>query len=74
MSNFGEAGNLVIGGKHIDTREESLPTLEGSKDQGSIIMQTATLGYFFSSNNLLRYSSKALISLVILSLLSDLAQ
>jgi len=42
MSNFGEAGNLIIGGKHIDTREESLPTLRDSKDQGSIIMIIAT--------------------------------
>ena len=38
MSNFGEPGNLVIGGKHYDTRLGR----EEKKDQGSIIMLLAT--------------------------------
>lgn len=38
MSNFGEAGNLVIGGKHYDTRMGR----EGEQDKGSIIIVMAT--------------------------------
>lgn len=39
MSNFGAAGNLVIGGKHYDTRK---CMEECQKDKGSIIMILAT--------------------------------
>ena len=39
MSNFGAAGNLVIGGKHYDTR---LAKMEPARDTGSIIIVLAT--------------------------------
>lgn len=39
MSNFGEAGNLVIGGRHIDTRK---CTAGCKRDTGSIIIVLAT--------------------------------
>ena len=44
MSNFGEAGNLVIGGVHYDTAKcKGAPlTAEEKKDKGSIIMLLAT--------------------------------
>ena len=38
MANFGAAGNLVIGGRHYDTRKGR----EERKDEGSIIMLLAT--------------------------------
>ena len=47
MSNFGSPGNLVIGGKHYDTRKCSQAVTENEKkeekkDKGSVIMIIAT--------------------------------
>ncbi|MCQ2547399.1 MAG: P1 family peptidase [Clostridia bacterium] len=56
MSNFGEAGNLVIGGKHYDTK------LCNDKDKGSIIMIIAT-DIPLSERQLKRVSKRALVAL-----------
>lgn len=59
MSNFGCAGNLVIGGKHYDTSKYSqFP----EKDDGSIIMLIAT-DIPLSERQLKRVSKRAMISL-----------
>ena len=59
MSNFGSAGNLVIGGKHYDTSKYSqFP----EKDEGSIIMLIAT-DIPLSERQLKRVSKRAMISL-----------
>ena len=55
MSNFGGAGNLVIGGKHYDTKEVG-------KDQGSIIILIAT-DLPLSERQLNRVSKRATIAL-----------
>lgn len=55
MSNFGGAGNLVIGGKHYDTKE-------AGKDQGSIIILIAT-DLPLSERQLNRVSKRATIAL-----------
>ena len=59
MSNFGEAGNLVIGGRHIDTRKCS----EGcKKDTGSIIIIIAT-DVPLSERQLKRVAKRSMIAL-----------
>lgn len=58
MSNFGAAGNLVIGGKHYDTRKAH----EANKDKGSIIMLIAT-DIPLSERQLKRVAKRATISL-----------
>lgn len=59
MSNFGEAGNLVIGGRHIDTRKCS----EGcKKDTGSIIIVIAT-DVPLSERQLKRVAKRSMIAL-----------
>jgi D-aminopeptidase len=77
MSNFGSAGNLVIGGKHFDTRLAKLENakkaesnLNGSasngandnKDKGSIIMLIAT-DIPLNERQLKRVAKRAMISL-----------
>lgn len=60
MSNFGEAGNLVIGGRRLDTRK----CIEDckNKDIGSIIMILATDAPL-SERQLKRVAKRAMISL-----------
>lgn len=60
MSNFGEAGNLVIGGRHLDTRK----CIEDckKKDVGSIIIIIAT-DVPLSERQLKRVAKRAMISL-----------
>ena len=59
MSNFGAAGNLVIGGKHYDTR---LAKMEPAKDKGSIIIVLAT-DIPLSERQLNRVAKRAMIAL-----------
>lgn len=61
MSNFGAAGNLVIGGKHYDTRKTH-PSDKSPKDKGSIIMIIAT-DIPLSERQLNRVAKRATISL-----------
>lgn len=58
MANFGEAGNLVIGGNHYDTNKCS----NNKKDEGSIIIIIAT-DIPLSERQLKRVSKRATISL-----------
>ena len=59
MSNFGEPGNLVIGGKHFDTRK----CVSGcKKDKGSIIMILAT-DVPLSERQLKRVARRSMIAL-----------
>ena len=58
MSNFGAAGNLVIGGKHYDTRLGR----EEQKDEGSIIMLLAT-DLPFSERQLKRLAKRSMVAL-----------
>ena len=59
MSNFGEPGNLVIGGKHYDTRK----CISGcKKDKGSIIMILAT-DIPLSERQLKRVARRSMIAL-----------
>ncbi len=60
MSNFGAAGNLVIGGNHIGKSVESMKSKE--KDQGSIIMIIAT-DVPLNERQLKRVAKRATISL-----------
>ena len=60
MSNFGEAGNLVIGGRHLDTRK-CIEDCE-KKDVGSIIIIIAT-DVPLSERQLKRVAKRAMISL-----------
>ena len=59
MSNFGEAGNLVIGGRHIDTRKCSE---DCKKDTGSIIIIIAT-DVPLSERQLKRVAKRSMIAL-----------
>ena len=59
MSNFGEAGNLVIGGRHIDTRKCSE---DCKKDTGSIIIVIAT-DVPLSERQLKRVAKRSMIAL-----------
>lgn len=59
MSNFGAAGNLVIGGKHYDTRK---CIDECRNDKGSIIMLIAT-DIPLSERQLKRVAKRAMIGL-----------
>lgn len=58
MSNFGAAGNLVIGGKHYDTRLG----WEERKDEGSIIMLLAT-DLPLSERQLKRLAKRSMVAL-----------
>ena len=58
MSNFGASGNLVIGGKHYNTKKYREP----KKDQGSIIMIIAT-DIPLNERQLKRVAKRAAISL-----------
>lgn len=58
MSNFGAAGNLVIGGKHYDTRLGR----EERKDEGSIIMLLAT-DLPLSERQLKRLAKRSMVAL-----------
>lgn len=58
MSNFGSAGNLVIGGKHYDTSLYKKP----NGDQGSIIMIIAT-DIPLNERQLKRVAKRAMVSL-----------
>ena len=63
MSNFGGAGNLVIGGKHYNTKCYSNTELfDLNKDKGSIIMVIAT-DIPLSERQLKRVAKRATISL-----------
>ena len=63
MSNFGGAGNLVIGGKHYNTKCYSTRKLyEDNKDKGSIIIVIAT-DIPLSERQLKRVAKRATISL-----------
>lgn len=57
LSNFGSAGNLVIGGRHIDTR-----LAQERKDTGSIIILIAT-DLPLNERQLKRVASRASIAL-----------
>ena len=59
MSNFGEAGNLVIGGRHIDTRK---CINDCKKDTGSIIIVIAT-DVPLNERQLKRVAKRAMIAL-----------
>ncbi len=59
MSNFGRAGDLVIGGRRYDTR---LAAPEARKDTGSIIMVTATDAPL-NERQLKRVARRAMIAL-----------
>lgn len=59
MSNFGEAGNLVIGGRHYDTRK---CVNDCKKDTGSIIMILAT-DIPLSERQLKRMAKRSMIAL-----------
>lgn len=59
MSNFGEPGNLVIGGKHYDT---SKVTFDEKKDKGSIIIILAT-DIPLNERQLKRMAKRAMIGL-----------
>lgn len=58
MSNFGAAGNLVIGGRHYDTRKGR----EERKDEGSIIMLLAT-DIPLNERQLKRLAKRAMVAL-----------
>lgn len=60
MTNFGAAGNLVIGGTHYDTRLPHAP--DASRDRGSIIVVIAT-DLPLSERQLGRVAKRATISL-----------
>ena len=62
MSNFGGAGNLVIGGKHYNTKCYSNEDLFAGKDKGSIIMVIAT-DIPLSERQLKRVAKRAMVSL-----------
>ncbi|MBQ8562511.1 MAG: P1 family peptidase [Firmicutes bacterium] len=63
MSNFGGAGNLVIGGKHYNTAcYDNASLFDAQKDQGSIIMVIAT-DIPLSERQLKRVAKRATISL-----------
>lgn len=63
MSNFGGAGNLVIGGKHYNTKcYDNSKLFEDNKDKGSIIMVIAT-DIPLSERQLKRVAKRAMISL-----------
>lgn len=63
MSNFGGAGNLVIGGKHYNTAcYDNSSLFDAQKDQGSIIMVIAT-DIPLSERQLKRVAKRATISL-----------
>lgn len=59
MSNFGAAGNLVIGGRHIDTRK---CIKDCRKDEGSIIIVLAT-DVPLSERQLKRVAKRSMIAL-----------
>lgn len=63
MSNFGVAGNLVIGGRHYDTGKCTDDCKKGSrKDQGSIIIVIAT-DIPLSERQLKRVARRSMIAL-----------
>ncbi len=62
MSNFGGAGNLVIGGRHIGEELEPERLKRESADKGSIIMITAT-DIPMTSRQLTRVARRAAVAL-----------
>lgn len=62
MTNFGAAGNLVIGGRHIDTRKCNEECGRNFKDSGSIIIIIGTDAPL-NERQLKRLAKRAMISL-----------
>lgn len=62
MTNFGAAGNLVIGGRHIDTRKCNEACGREFKDSGSIIIVIGTDAPL-NERQLKRLAKRAMISL-----------
>lgn len=62
MTNFGAAGNLVIGGRHIDTRKCNEACGRAFKDSGSIIIVIGTDAPL-NERQLKRLAKRAMISL-----------
>ena len=62
MTNFGAAGNLVIGGRHIDTRKCNEECGRAFKDSGSIIIVIGT-DVPLNERQLKRVAKRAMISL-----------
>lgn len=62
MSNFGAAGNLVVGGRHIDTRKCNEACGRAFRDSGSIIVIIGT-DVPLNERQLKRTAKRAMISL-----------